>query len=129
MTNDSKRDPRRVLAEALSERHEELSGEASPLDFDGAGRILRALDSAGFVIERREQTYTETRKREYVPGYLMDGRTIDLVKEHASSCGRPEAHEVHWPDLKAGEGDPPVALAGTYVCPGVPPVERQGVEW
>jgi hypothetical protein len=65
--------------------------------------------------------HTERREREYITGYLMDGRTIDLIKEHASRCGRPEAHDVHWPDLKAGEGAPAVPVAGTYTCPGVPP--------
>jgi hypothetical protein len=127
--NDSKT-ARDVIVDALTARHEELSGEASPRDFDGASRILRALGSAGFVVTRRDQapTYTESRKREYVHGYLMDGRTIDLVREHASSCGRSEAHEVHWPDLEAGEGDPAVPVAGTYVCPGVPPHDRSGVE-
>ena len=121
MTNDSKT-ARDVIVDALTARHEELSGEASPRDFDGASQILRALGAAGFVVTRRDraQTYTEPRKREYVTGYLMDGRTIDLVKEHASSCGRPEAHEVHYPDLKVGEGAPAVQVAGTYVCPGIP---------
>lgn len=127
---DSKRDPRRIIADALTARHEELSGEASPIDFDGASQILRALGSAGFVVSRRDQaqTYTEPRRREYVPGYLMDGRTIDLVREHASSCDRSEAHEVHWPDLEAGEGNPPVSVPGTYVCPGVPPQDRREVQ-
>jgi hypothetical protein len=67
---------------------------------------------------------TEPRKREFVTGYLMDGRTIDLVRENASHCANPEPHEVHWPDLKVGEGDPMVTVAGTYVCPGIPPAER-----
>ena len=119
--NDSKT-ARDVIVDALTARHEELSGEASPRDFDGASQILRALGAAGFVVARRDrgQTYTEPRKREYVTGYLMDGRTVDLIKEHASSCGRRDAHEVHWPDLKAGEGSPAVPVAGAYVCPGVP---------
>ncbi len=123
--NDSKT-ARDVIVAALTARHEELSGEASPLDFDGASQILRALSEAGFAVVRRDrpQVYTELRKPEYVTGYLMDGRTIDLVKEHVSSCGRSEAHEVHWPDLKAGEGTPVVPVAGTYTCPGVPPQAR-----
>jgi uncharacterized protein YbaA (DUF1428 family) len=41
---------RDVIVDALTARHEELSGEASPRDFDGASQILRALDAAGFVI-------------------------------------------------------------------------------
>jgi hypothetical protein len=68
----------------------------------------------------------EPRRRGFVTGYLMDGRTIDLIRESASRCANPEPHEVHWPDLKVGEGDPMVTVAGTYVCPGVPPAERQG---
>lgn len=47
--NDSKT-ARDVIVAALTARHEELSGEASPRDFDGARQILRALDAAGFDI-------------------------------------------------------------------------------
>lgn len=74
MTNDSKT-ARDVIVDALTARHEELSGEASPRDFDGASQILRALDSAGFVVIGRERALGRMarRRREYVPGYLMDG--------------------------------------------------------
>lgn len=59
--NDSKQDAwtrprpnaRRVIADALTARHEELHGEASPIDFDGAAQVLRALDEAGFTIIRK----------------------------------------------------------------------------
>ncbi|MFC0626122.1 hypothetical protein [Kribbella deserti] len=38
---------RSVIERALTARHEELSGEASPRDFDGASQILNALLAAG----------------------------------------------------------------------------------
>lgn len=41
---------RDVIVAALTARHEELSGEASPRDFDGASQILKALSAAGFEI-------------------------------------------------------------------------------
>jgi hypothetical protein len=41
---------RDVIVDALTARHEELSGEASPRDFDGARQILRALAAAGYRI-------------------------------------------------------------------------------
>jgi hypothetical protein len=43
---------RRVIVDALTARHEEIKGEASPLDFDGASQILRALADAGYVISK-----------------------------------------------------------------------------
>jgi hypothetical protein len=46
----SEREARRVIADALTARHEELRGEASPIDFDGASQILRALSTAGFSV-------------------------------------------------------------------------------
>lgn len=49
--NDSKT-ARDVIVAALTARHEELSGEASPLDFDGASQILRALEANGFMLLR-----------------------------------------------------------------------------
>lgn len=46
-SNSTARD---VIVDALTTRHEELSGEASPRDFDGARQILRALKDAGYQI-------------------------------------------------------------------------------
>lgn len=51
VTNDSKT-ARDVIVAALTARHEELSGEASPRDFDGARQILRALEADGFMVLR-----------------------------------------------------------------------------
>lgn len=59
------------------------------------------------------------RYRSTITGYLMDGRTVDLIEEYASRCANLQPHEVHYPDFKVGEGRPPVPVAGTYVCPGV----------
>lgn len=39
-----------VVAAALSARREELTGEASPLDYDGARLVLRNLEKAGFSV-------------------------------------------------------------------------------
>lgn len=87
-------------------------------------------DGARWALQEAEKLQVRPRylpephlKREFVTGYLMDGRTIDLIKESASRCTNREPHEVHWPDFKAGEGDPRVTAGGTYVCPGVPPRE------
>lgn len=43
---------RQVVVAALTKRHEELSGEASPRDFDGASQILKALVAEGFLVIR-----------------------------------------------------------------------------
>lgn len=90
-------------------------------------------DGARWAVQEAEKLQAQPRwfepgakLKEYVTGYLMDGRTIDLIRESASRCSNFEPHEVHWPDLKVGEGNPRVAYEGTYVCPGVPP---RGVEW
>lgn len=45
---------RDVIVAALTARHEELRGEASPRDFDGASQILAALDRAGYTVTRRD---------------------------------------------------------------------------
>lgn len=55
------------------------------------------------------------------PTQLAADGVTPLLTEAVSHCGNPEPHEVHWPDLKPGEGAPPVTLAGTYVCPGSKP--------
>lgn len=41
---------RSVIEQALTKRHEELGGEASPRDFDGTSQILKALEAAGYRI-------------------------------------------------------------------------------
>lgn len=43
---------RDVIVDALTKRHEELSGEASPRDFDGTSQIMRALAAEGFLLIR-----------------------------------------------------------------------------
>lgn len=39
-----------VVAAALSARREELTGEASPLDYDGARLVLRSLEKYGYSV-------------------------------------------------------------------------------
>ena len=45
-------DARYVIAAALSLRNEELSGEASPMDNDGARLVIRELEAHGFAITK-----------------------------------------------------------------------------
>ena len=45
-------DARYVIAAALSLRSEELSGEASPMDNDGARLVIRELEAHGFTITK-----------------------------------------------------------------------------
>ena len=52
------RTARHVIAEALSARREELSGEASPLDHDGARQVLRALEGHGYIVVHRSDVQT-----------------------------------------------------------------------
>lgn len=50
---------RHVIADALSARREELTGEASPLDHDGARLVLRYLERAGFTITKTDDGAAE----------------------------------------------------------------------
>lgn len=45
---------RHVIADALSARQEELTGEASPIDYDGARLVLRRLEAEGFIITKTD---------------------------------------------------------------------------
>ena len=45
-------DARYVIAAALSLRNEELNGEASPMDNDGARLVIRELEAHGFTITK-----------------------------------------------------------------------------
>lgn len=62
----AKMTPRYVVAAALSKRHEELRGEAYPLDYDGASQVLRALDEGGYVIVHREDAVRPLPTREQI---------------------------------------------------------------
>lgn len=80
---------RRVIADALTARHEELRGEASPIDFDGASQILRALDEAGFqVVEKRQVAGALEVASEFA---MYDGEhhkmwVIDQMVRHLTGC-------------------------------------------
>jgi hypothetical protein len=45
---------RRIIANALSAVAEERTGEASPLDYDGARAVLNSLGRAGFVVRKTD---------------------------------------------------------------------------
>lgn len=58
----ARRTTRDVIERALTARHEELSGEASPRDFDGASQILNALLAAGVFKTEAEVRADELEK-------------------------------------------------------------------
>lgn len=45
---------RHVIAAALSDRHQQLRGEAFPMDYDGARLILAALETDGYTITKTD---------------------------------------------------------------------------
>jgi hypothetical protein len=45
---------RHVIADAMSKRREQITGEASPLDNDGARVVLAALERAGYSITKTD---------------------------------------------------------------------------
>lgn len=75
------RTARDVVVDALTARHEELSGEASPRGFDGASQILRALTEAGYQITaaaelRREVRFSPSYDHRDEPGHKGCGSVI-----------------------------------------------------
>lgn len=45
---------RHVIADAMAERYEQLAGEASPLDYDGARMVLAELEKHGYSITKTD---------------------------------------------------------------------------
>lgn len=67
------RTARYVIAAALMRRHEELSGEASPIDFDGAGQILKALEESHYAIVRRTPLEDERGRPKRSAAVVVEG--------------------------------------------------------
>lgn len=87
--NDSKT-ARDVVVDALTARHEELRGEASPRDFDGASQILNALDAEGYSIVKLDPLGTA------LDPYIEDNDHIDHDSGTAGDeCNRCVAEEAY----------------------------------
>lgn len=95
---------RHVIAAAMAERHEQLRGEASPLDYDGARMVLAALELAGFTINQTDD------------GAPAPGPTPQpAMSPVAPSSPLPRTFElVRYRDLSGVSGTGPVAEGVEY---------------
>lgn len=93
-----------VVAAALSARREELTGEASPLDYDGARLVLRSLEKAGYSVVPNDGGAA-------APPAATTGAATPAAAECATQTAAP-------PSLT---GPGPVAVIGGQPGPALPP--------
>lgn len=82
---------RYVIAAAMSDRREQLTGEASPLDYDGARLVLSSLERSGFAV-------IQTDDGAVVPGQGLGGSSPAAVA--------PSSPIVPGPELIGGQPGP-----------------------
>lgn len=104
---------RTVIASAMSNRREQLTGEASPLDYDGARLVLTSLERNGFTVVPTEDG-AATPPADQTGKQVLEHLGSGVAAESATGVASTGA------SLSSPAGPGPIATIGGQPGPGVP---------